>query len=214
MTRKHHYISQLHLAGFTPSGTKEDFLYVLDKGKIEQRRQKVSEVAHQRDYYRLEGDGVAPNYLEDFFAKDIETPAADAFRYLIAHKKMPKGARFSALINYLALLGARVPTVINHSAKQESETMKWLLQARVSTPEHWNVTVEGMRAAGKEVEAISYEEMKEFVNSDKYTIEISQNTKVLQVIDAARILVPALAIRTWSMRREIATSSVRMPRSA
>ena len=52
VTRKHHFISNFYLAGFTASGKKDNTLWVLDKQTLEQRLQKTSNIAHQKDLPR------------------------------------------------------------------------------------------------------------------------------------------------------------------
>ena len=62
--RKHHYVPQFFLAGFTPSGRRKDFLWVTDKKKLEQRKARPLKVALKRDFYGVEGEGVDPQQVE------------------------------------------------------------------------------------------------------------------------------------------------------
>jgi hypothetical protein len=74
----HHYVAQWHLQGF--AGNSHVLTLPLDGGSSFQ--QNVHNTAAINHFYRLDGQGKASSALEDWFATEIEGPAAGAFRRL------------------------------------------------------------------------------------------------------------------------------------
>ena len=52
--RKHHYVPQTYLAGFTDSGENDGRLYVLDKDDGRQWPSNPGDTGCERDFYMLE----------------------------------------------------------------------------------------------------------------------------------------------------------------
>jgi len=56
-----------------------------------------------------------------------------------------------------------------------------------------------MREAGDPVPNVSYEEVREFVLSDDYTITLDQNSRLAPLVQATPAMAEVLARRTWSL---------------
>ena len=110
--RRHHYIPKFYLVGFTPSGEENDFLFVLDKDSGKQWKAKPENVAHQRDFYRVEIPGVKPDIFENALSK-IETQASIIIKNIISSEALPdkESEDFLDLINLVALMTARIPRI-------------------------------------------------------------------------------------------------------
>lgn len=82
-SRRHHFISQFHLAGFTPTGNKDDRLWVTDQATGKRWQSLIGNIAHQRDLYRIElvvEAGFEPDILESKIFSDIETNVSRIIR--------------------------------------------------------------------------------------------------------------------------------------
>ena len=67
--RKHHYVPQFYLAGFSDDGSASGTLYVLDKSKQAQWRSTPKDSAHQRDYHAVDlGPALDPMGVEKSLA--------------------------------------------------------------------------------------------------------------------------------------------------
>ena len=73
--RAHHYIPQFLLQNFTLNGSEDEHLWVT--APLQQKRWKSlpKETGHQRDFYRVEAEGVDPNIAEKVLS-GLESDAA------------------------------------------------------------------------------------------------------------------------------------------
>jgi hypothetical protein len=53
--RKHHYVPQFYLAGFTDDGTLGGSLHVTDRTRRKVWPSNPKNAAHQRDFHKIEG---------------------------------------------------------------------------------------------------------------------------------------------------------------
>jgi hypothetical protein len=67
--RKHHYVPQFYLKGFTPTGADGEALWVLDQHSGKQWQSTPPGIAFERDLYRVTAPGVAPDLVERKFAE-------------------------------------------------------------------------------------------------------------------------------------------------
>ena len=67
--RRHHFLPQFDLRGFTATGSSDGALHLLRPSDGHEWRGTPDSVGHQRDFYRIDGvPGVEPNQLERNFA--------------------------------------------------------------------------------------------------------------------------------------------------
>src|SRR5687768_11444215 len=96
--RKHHFVPQFYLAGFTPSGTRDDSLFVLDRQTGRQWQSSLTDAGCERDFYMLELDGKNdPQAIESFFAR-VEDHGAQALRRVVETGEVPTGEDYNKLI--------------------------------------------------------------------------------------------------------------------
>lgn len=70
----------------------------------------------------------------------------------------------------------------------------------LANSEHWETTKKRMKRDGYKVDnETSYEDMKRFVESDEYTIRLSQEWHVELLFDAVNEIIPSLMKRRWSL---------------
>ncbi len=79
--KKHHYIAKYYLKNFTDKNEK---IWVYKKyNPINPHAGKPNEVAIVNKLYHLENSENSINEVEDYFANEIECPAAEPFKKLI-----------------------------------------------------------------------------------------------------------------------------------
>lgn len=195
--RKHHYVPEFFLAGFTPSGSKDDFLQVLDQRHGKRWQAKPAEVAHQKDFYRVEAAQVEPDVLEKQFS-EFEGRAATVIKQIIKTAILPKGDDFNTLISFIAFSAIRVPRVRKVFSDPMVKIAKMTMEMVLATPEHWQQTVDKARKDGIELKG-SYEEMKKFFESGQYTIEVNQIWHLQTLFQSVNTIHPLLAKRNWML---------------
>jgi len=127
--RRHHYLPQFYLSGFTTTGESDGQLWLIGLKDGKRWGGKPDTVGHQRDFYRVEGvPGVEANELERRFA-DFEGRAANVIRSISATGQLPDDSDdFSFLINLVALMLARVPRTRDVFSKPLLEISEMLAQ--------------------------------------------------------------------------------------
>lgn len=199
--RQHHYIPKFYLEGFTISGSQDNYLWVLDIQSGKQWKARPENVAHQRDFYRIELPGVKPDIFENALSK-IESQASVILKNIVSSEALPdkENEDFINLINLVALMTARVPRVRSVFSGFVEDINKFMLKMTLATPEHWESTKESMKKSGYELgEKINYEQMKRFIESDKYQIEVNKLWHLNNIVDIMDILIPLLMARNWSL---------------
>lgn len=182
--RRHHYLPQFYLAGFTPSGNKDDKLWVFDLETGEKRQSGLQNVACERDFYRLKNYSEGEDFLEKFFA-ELEGKSAEVFRRIEKRKEIPERSSkdYEVLINFIACLTFRNP-----------KTRKW---SGETTKDMWKRILLVSLNSKKGPEA---ERLKNFVRDEnKYELKVNPATGILDSLQMTKELVPLLAKRRWSL---------------
>lgn len=197
--RKHHFVPRFYLGGFTPSGSKDDKLFVFDIKTRKQWQSSPANVACERDFYILEVDDDGDPFMLEKAFSEIEDGGAEALRYLQEHRRVPDGELFSKLMTFVALMGTRVPGSIAAITKPFEQIGRFMLAEVTATKQRWEATIARMKAAGQTVEDIAWEKMRDFAQSDRCQVKMSQNFKMSTVLEKLDILQPLLEKRKWSL---------------
>ena len=193
--RAHHYVPRTYLSGFLdPEGR----LFVIHKDSGKVRPSKPGREAHERDYYRLEGgnDALA---IEKFFA-EFEGRWPEVRAATLEARGLPERFELRALLmGFMAVQAIRVPAVIDGWDKLQDQLMKRVSRDLVASPEVWAAHVERMREAGDPVLPVSYEQMRDYVVTEEYTVTLDQNSRLVPLIKATPAIAQALSERTWTL---------------
>lgn len=197
--RRHHYLPRFYLAGFTDKNTRDSRLFVVDKSTGRQFSSSPADAAHQRDFFRIEGDDGDPFELE---RKLAETEAEISPFLVNVHqtKTLPNAKGLDRLLQLIAMIKTRVP----HSRRRFDTFIERIgtsiLHLSVTSKERWDLTLARMRRIGYEVpETVTFEEMRQFVDEGKFRVEASQNWHLDQFIRQAEQLHVLLRRRHWGL---------------
>lgn len=199
--RRHHYVPAFYLAGFTPSGARDDFLWVHDlQHQGRKWRARPDNAAHERDYYRIEQEGVPPNAIEQAFGI-FEGQAASALQNIAQARAVPEGDDLVTALNFVALQIVRVPTFRAMIERNMVELSKWRLQMAFGDRRTFDFIADEMRRKGHHFpESITWEQMRDFVfDETRYTIEIHRSWTLGTLLDLCKTVLPILAARQWSL---------------
>lgn len=203
---KHHYIPQFFLSNFTETGNKDSQLWVTDQKQCKQWKSSISTAAYQNKLYSLEGNTEGTlneiDAIEKAFSK-VESMAAPVIQEILKTERLPTEDGFNILINFIALMASRTPTMIEHRTKPIIEINEIILDMYLSKKERWQSLTSRMVTEGKlspkSLEETNYDKMRDFFYSKRYTMDINQNYKIKQLLDSVDILIPLLAQRKWSL---------------
>lgn len=199
LARRHHYVPQFYLAGFTPSGGRDDQLWVLDMSTGRRWQTGLSNIAVEKDFYRVEMEDEPPDAIEKLIEK-IETLASPILRKTISTRTLPEGEDLRALVTFIALLSLRVPHARKPLASAVERLFKLLLRASSASEERWGIVLNRMRNDGVEVgEEVTYEQFRAFVESDRYGVQMPQDWFLKAMLNGLEPVAASLLHRTWSL---------------
>lgn len=196
IARKHHYLPQFYLKGFTKEENKGK-LFVFDKNICNQWLSLPKNIAYENDLYKMEKDediSADEDSLEQSFA-EFESMVAPIIKEMEERKIIPKGEDFILLINFIALIHCRLPSVNEQSIRPLLDNAKKQLEMVASNKDLYESII---KSEGIECK-YNYDEMKEFLTSDRYAVEAEQNSKMKMLIDQIDKAIPLLLGRKWSL---------------
>ena len=148
-SRNHHFIPAFYLAGFTPSGSKEDFLWVIDTQIGKYWRSKSENTGFQKDLHSLvlpaEFSEVAPDLLEMEIEKLIESPAAKVIQNIINHQCLPDKEDFDVLIGFVGLQTVLTPSFRSVYEKPLENAVKMAIGMMTAIREKCNAIIEDLK---------------------------------------------------------------------
>lgn len=199
VARRHHYVPQAYLAAFTSNGEKDGQFYVLDVETGRAFRTSPLNVGAQRDFNRVEVDGHPPDAIESALAP-FEGNAMGAIRRVIDREAFPNDSDWNLILNLLGLIAVRNPKMRGSFNEAREQVLRRLADLLASDEKIWNRNVAKARDAGDSIsEAVSFEQVKQFVGEGKYKIEFHPEGNLRIEFNAFDDLLPLLGQRTWSV---------------
>jgi len=201
--RRHHHIPQLYLAGFTNSGEKDDLLYAHDLRQLKTWPDKPANVAFVKDFYKIEAPGVPVDEVERLFSK-LEGAAAKILKKIIRTNKLPlRRKNYNILMQFMAHLVVRRPSVRESITRSVDQLLRMVGGMYAGLPdEDLQRHLDRLREKNPDLPATSLDKFRDFIKSDEYTLEFSQNFHVDNLLSALlptadETIAPLLAARHW-----------------
>lgn len=212
--RRHHYVPQFYLAGFTNTGKKDGRLHVLDQRQRRQWMDSVGDTAHKRDYHAVDlGPSVDRMGVEKKVGI-IEGKQNAVLQRIIDERCLPfpGSETFADLMGFVALMAVRVPFIRDRISKFIDEASKKQLFATFSTQQgraafrqvlkdHLDEMPPEQRAMAKECieNDTELDEMAKFACGNNYTVNYEQTWDVQTMLTNSITLMPILAQRNWAL---------------
>ncbi|MBN9033813.1 MAG: DUF4238 domain-containing protein [Rhizobiales bacterium] len=197
--RKHHYVPQLYLRQFTTGSRKQARTYVTD---IVQRKTFATgsgNIAAERDFNRIEVDGLDPNSLENAYAS-FEAKAATALNRLIHLVDMPDGEDRLVIFNLMAMLAVRNPRFRMNISSFLDDVYRKVGKLVMGSEERWISVRQRMSDAGYTVpDNISYAQLKEFITSDEYDVVVPTTTLARFELPQYHLAIQTMMKRNWQI---------------
>lgn len=199
--RNHHYVPQCYLRGFARNRSKKAQLFVVDLREGKAFPTRPRNVAAQRDYNRIEIPGKDPNLVEEGYA-EFEAKLAPALVRLEEKGDFASDDDKSLVLELIAILVSRNPGFRESRRSGFAQMAKIIGSMLVSTEERYLSQMSAAQKAGFLKEPpLPYEEMRSFIEEERYTIEVSSTSHVameLKLLEHVRELVHA---RTWTLMK-------------
>lgn len=110
--RRHHYVSQFYLRGFTDTGNEDGLLWVHSHDKAEPRRDIPANVCFRTDYQRIDIPGIPPDIFDKTLGGTVEANASKVLNSIIRRQALPAtSGGLLKLMRFVALLSVQNPSV-------------------------------------------------------------------------------------------------------
>jgi Protein of unknown function (DUF4238) len=196
--RAHHFVSQCYLRGFTRNGGKKSQLFVIDLERHKTFETLPANVAHVRDFNRVEG--LPAGALENALGK-FETDATKALRKIGANRSLDDTDAWNVVLNLAALFAVRHPLHRENVRRFTERISKISMEIALATPERWASQMRQARAAGaigSELD-VPYEEMRDFVHQGEYTVSVPTARHVESEFRSHDAVLRCLVARHWTL---------------
>ena len=193
--RRHHYVPQCWLAGFTGTGENDGRLWVTDFSRQRQWPTTPANAGHIRDFYRLADPAPDPVAVELFFSR-LEGLVAPVLRALDTERRPPNDDELDLLLHFIAYQWVRVPRFRPFVLGVLERFTRERMTEELRTPETWR---SGLIEAGMDPDApgADYENMKRFFESGEYSITAETDWYLQRAFSDIDGLVETLRRRYW-----------------
>lgn len=200
--KKHHFVPQLYLSGFTDLGAEAGLLYAHDLDNLRTWKAKTNNVAFENDFYRIDLPGVDVDEIEKSFWP-LEGEAARVLKEIIRLDQLPTQPEdYNMLMHFIGTLLVRPPVVRERIEKQRDEQLRKVLRLHAQLPDdQLEARLVKFRVENPEMPEVTPEDFRNFISSDEYSIEFARNYHIKHLVTgllpAAEQIVPLLAARHW-----------------
>jgi hypothetical protein len=197
--RKHHFVPRFYLRGFVG---KKDQLFVVDRSSKKTFRTAPKNVAAERDFNRVEVEGMDPNAVEKALA-EFEGKVAPALERVKTAKSLANKEDRDAVMNLICALAIRNPRQRATINDFVGELAQRVVELGLQTKERWDGQIAKMKAAGiwDDSSNASYEDIKKFIEERRYKIEVAKEFNVAMEIGGHNPLLQHLGNRKWQILR-------------
>jgi hypothetical protein len=200
VARKHHFVSEGYLAAFTNTGTSKGLLRVYDHSTQKSFPAKPKDVAFEPNYNRVNAPTLAPDALEKAMGR-FESYAVREVRKIITSGKLTPPEEFSYVYNLIALFAVKTPALRRASENAQKQVWRQVMHLTVSSEEMFEQQMSAAREDGflRPDLNVSYQQMKDFITRDAYTISIPVEQHILTEHSVFDKILPHLSQRYWSV---------------
>lgn len=195
--RNHHYLSQFYLKGFTDGRSKKSKLAVLDCVEAKSFETKPRNVGSIRDFNRVDVEGIEPDAIEMALA-EFEGSVATAIKQ-IEENRVFDGENRMLVLSLIASMAVRSPAMRENRRGFQAQIAERIMDIVLASEERWNSQVAQMKAAGRDVGDASYESIKEFHESKRYTVEVAREFHIAMEFKGIEAVLPYFFARGWML---------------
>lgn len=201
--RNHHYIPQAYLRGFTEGVSKKSsfVVYEVDTGKRFETRPR--NVGAERDFNRVNLPGGDPNIVESEMGK-FEGLLPNAIQD-IEKRNVFDGESRNIILNLIAILSTRHPDRREALRRFHAQIAKVAMSMVIAKPESYNHACSKLDvfSDASPVAHVPYEQMKRFVDSGKYDIDVATEHHLRMEATAHEAALDCLVQRKWMLYRAV-----------
>lgn len=200
VARRHHFVPQGYLAGFTDNGTRAGVLTVFDRVSESVFPAKPRNVATKRDFNRVDLEDLPPDAVEEALG-DLEGKAISTIHRLQERGGGLTDDELSDIVNLMALLVVRNPQsrrAMNTAREREVRIILDILASDRGMYEHHVAKAKREGLIPDDADT-PFEQAAAFIKSERYGIEVSTTESILGELRVFQSIFKTLASRWWSL---------------
>jgi len=198
ISRKHHWIPEFYLNGFTGVGSKIGKVSVYDLCRRRVFTTSPRNVGAQRDFNRVDIPNQRPDVIENAFS-GFESQAAEAVRASVkACEFADKDAR-DLIVNLICLLGVRNPRMREANRDFKERLLSATLDVIFADKNRFEREVTDAISSGfirPEAEA-NYEQVRDYHRNNPLKITVPNEAHISQELETYDKVLPSLGDRQW-----------------
>lgn len=193
--RKHHYIPQCYLRGFTNGKGKKSKLRVIDAKTKTSFETGTQNVGARRDFLKVDIEGQPADTLES----QMSVFEGDLARVLrsVDSKRAINSEELEIILTFLGLLAIRNPAFRQNMTAFMDDITSKMMQLSLATKERWEGQVAQMRRQGVHIPDLPYEDMKSFVDEKRYKLQLKTDFHIHNEFVGLEAIIPHLSNRLW-----------------
>jgi hypothetical protein len=203
--KKHHFVPESYLSGFTLSNRKNGKLWVIDQVDANIRASTPKNEAHKRYFYRVEVNQGGDEFGVEKGFSEIEGSSIPVLKEIGKTRCIPSGDKYNILINYLTLQIVRTPKFRTNLQRLYSDIFDQLgknaLKIITGSKESFNKYIDDMirRKPYLSKEDFDYDKIIKEIEKINIEADIDQNYHVQHSLKTIDTLLPLLGNRNWSI---------------
>lgn len=196
--RRHHFVSQVYLKGFTVDGRKDTQLFVVS---LEQRKTfstVPANVAQERDFNRV--DGLSPGELDNLLGR-FEGTAGIAIERIAAAGSLDDQDAWLEVLNLAALFAVRHPARRETLRAAMERVAKLVGQMLVYDREGYERQMAAAAKAGfvDPNSGVTFDQMREFVTRGEYEIKVPTERHLDIEFRVFEEVLKTMVARRWTL---------------
>jgi len=194
---QHHYLPKNAYLKFFEAPEKPGFVWFYQRGE-EPILVNTNNVAKERHLYSFTDENGQYNTDLEAALAEMEVVASKIFEKLNKAEEpiLISAQEKSELAYFLAMQVARTPAFRNTLKQQAAEFAKLHMQMLASNKGAFNHAVEEAKKEKPDMPEVSYEEMREFIFGEKYTIDMgNKNYFLKQAIQVGDHIYPTIMMK-------------------
>lgn len=197
--RRHHYVPQFYLGGFTYNRRKPK-LFCFDFKNRKSFHSPPDGVAQQRDFNRVDIPGLPPDALETALAAE-ETELSRALARIIECRSLASREDRSAFLHFMSILAVKNPAMRENIRSFHDQITRRVLDVLVSSEQIWDHHCRKAREAGyiSDGPEVTLEQMQDFARRGEFDVHVSTEAHLAREFSMQQTILPYLEARRWMM---------------
>jgi len=192
--KQHHFIPQCYLRGFLSNNVKKQTITVIDLNQRKSFGSNIRNVGGKRYFNKAKIEGKDTCELESILSK-VEDIIIKGLKQIEKDQNLSNEESNNIIFNLMAIIVARNPNTRLNLVNFQKQITQHFLKIMVSNKD----TYENLKKRSKITDDLPYDQMKEFIQSDRHRIEVPNECCIPLEFKSIDVILPLLSKRGWEL---------------